>query len=116
MLRGQRPHLGYLTIKNHSSSTTVGLEGYVVTDAAGNGSAFAASHLLRPGDHVKLRGGNGTDSDKDNVVYRDTCTFPWNDDKDTTRLCKPTGSRADVPSYARSGSGPDRNGYVSFHK
>ncbi|MFD8521230.1 lamin tail domain-containing protein [Streptomyces capillispiralis] len=106
----------YLTVKNYSSSTTVNLRGYVVKDAAGNRFVFTANHYLQPGDHVKLRGGNGTDSDRYNVVYRDNCNFLWNNDKDTIYLYKPSGARADVHAYTRSGSDPDGNGYITFHK
>ncbi|MFJ7334222.1 lamin tail domain-containing protein [Streptomyces sp. NPDC101110] len=105
----------YLTIKNYSRSTTVNLKGYVVKDAAGNKFTFTAGHTLQPGDYVKLRGGNGTDSDANNVVYRDNCNFMWNNDKDTIYVYKPSGSRADVHSYTRSGSDADRNGYITYH-
>ncbi|MEU6474310.1 lamin tail domain-containing protein [Streptomyces massasporeus] len=105
----------YLTIKNYSRSTTVNLKGYVVKDAAGNKFTFTASHTLQPGDYVKLRGGNGTDSDTKNVVYRDNCNFMWNNDKDTIYVYKPSGSRADVHSYTRSGSDADGNGYITYH-
>ncbi|MFJ5998878.1 lamin tail domain-containing protein [Streptomyces sp. NPDC092370] len=105
----------YLTIKNYSRSTTVNLKGYVVKDAAGNTFTFTASHTLQPGDYVKLRGGNGSDSDTNNVVYRDNCNFMWNNDKDTIYVYKPSGSRADVHSYTRSGSDPDHNGYITYH-
>src|SRR3954465_4011437 len=71
----------YLTIKNYSSSTTVNLKGYVVKDAVGNHFPFTNSHSLQPGDYVKLRGGRGTDSDANNVVYRQNCNFIWNNDK-----------------------------------
>ncbi|MEY9490637.1 curli biogenesis system outer membrane secretion channel CsgG [Streptomyces calvus] len=106
----------YLTVKNYSSSSTVNLRGYVVKDAAGNRFTFTANHYLQPGDYVKLRGGNGADSDKYNVVYRDNCNFLWNNDKDTIHLYKPSGARADVHAYTRSGSDPDGNGYITFHK
>ncbi|MFE9774632.1 lamin tail domain-containing protein [Streptomyces sp. NPDC005931] len=106
----------YLTIKNYSSSSTVNLKGYVVKDAVGNRFVFTADHYLQPGDYVKLRGGNGTDSDRYNVVYRDNCNFLWNNDKDTIYLYKPSGSRADVHAYTKSGSDPDGNGYITFHK
>ncbi|GAA2383781.1 lamin tail domain-containing protein [Streptomyces glaucosporus] len=106
----------YLTIKNYSSTATVNLKGYVVKDAAGNRFTFTASHSLQPGDYVKLRGGRGTDSDKNNVVYRNNCNFMWNNDRDTIYLYKPSNSRADVHSYTRSGSDPDGNGYITFHK
>ncbi|WP_344329387.1 lamin tail domain-containing protein [Streptomyces macrosporus] len=106
----------YLTIKNYSSSATVNLKGYIVKDAAGNRFTFTASHSLQPGDYVKLRGGRGTDSDKNNVVYRNNCNFLWNNDRDTIYLYKPSGSRADVHSYTKSGSDPDGNGYITFHK
>ncbi|MBX9359932.1 lamin tail domain-containing protein [Streptomyces sp. WAC04114] len=105
----------YLTIKNYSRSTTVNLKGYVVKDATGNKFTFTASHTLQPGDYVKLRGGNGTDSDTKNVVYRDNCNFMWNNDKDTIYVYKPSGSRADVHSYTRSGSDADGNGYITYH-
>ncbi|MCG3043378.1 lamin tail domain-containing protein [Streptomyces fenghuangensis] len=106
----------YLTLKNYSSSATINLRGYVVKDAAGNRFAFTANHYLQPGDHIRLRGGHGSDSDKYNVVYRDNCNFLWNNDRDTIYLYKPSGSRSDVHSYTRSGSDPDRNGYITFHK
>ncbi|MFP8962786.1 lamin tail domain-containing protein [Streptomyces nanhaiensis] len=106
----------YLTIKNYSSSATVNLRGYVVKDAAGNRFAFTANHYLQPGDYIRLRGGHGSDSDKYNVVYRDNCNFMWNNDRDTIYLYKPSGSRSDVHSYTRSGSDPDGNGYITFHK
>ncbi len=77
------------------------LKGYVVKDAAGNRFAFTANHFLRPGDYVKLRGGNGTDSDSDNVVYRDNCNFMWNNDRDNLYPYKPSGSRADIRSESR---------------
>ncbi len=105
----------YLTVKNYSSTRTVNLKGYVVEDAVGNFFEFTANHYLQPGDYVKLRGGNGSDSDAKNVVYRDNCNFIWNNDKDTIYLYKPSGSRADVHSYTKSGSDPDRNGYIKFH-
>ncbi|ATW46694.1 lamin tail domain-containing protein [Streptomyces peucetius] len=105
----------YLTIQNYSRTGTVNLRGYVVKDAAGNRFAFTANHYLQPGDYVKLRGGNGTDSDAGNVVYRDNCNFIWNNDRDTIYLYKPGGARADVHSYTKSGSDPDGNGYVTFH-
>ncbi|MFF7188452.1 lamin tail domain-containing protein [Streptomyces sp. NPDC008222] len=105
----------YLTIKNYSRSTTVNLKGYVVKDAAGNRFVFPANHYLEPGDYVKLRGGKGTDSDAKNVVYRQNCNFMWNNDKDTIYLYKPSGSRADVHSYTKSGSDRDGNGYITFH-
>ncbi|MEV0301077.1 lamin tail domain-containing protein [Streptomyces prasinus] len=106
----------YLTIKNYSSTKTVNLKGYVVKDAVGNRFVFRSNHYLEPRDHVKLRGGNGTDSDKNNVAYRNNCNFIWNNDKDTIYLVKPTGSRADVHAYTKRGSDPDGNGYISFHK
>ncbi|GAA3477699.1 lamin tail domain-containing protein [Streptomyces yanii] len=105
----------YLTIKNYSSKATVNLRGYVVKDAAGNRFTFSASHYLEPGDYVKLRGGHGTDSDAKNVVYRQNCNFIWNNDKDTIYLYKPSGSRADVHAYTKTGSDPDRNGYINYH-
>ena len=105
----------YLTIENYSRSTTVNLKGYVVKDAAGNKFTFTASHTLQPGDYVKLRGGNGSDSDTKNVVYRDNCNFMWNNDKDTIYVYKPSGSRADVHSYTKSGSDKDGNGYITYH-
>ncbi|MFH0518394.1 lamin tail domain-containing protein [Streptomyces sp. M41] len=105
----------YLTIKNYSSGTTVNLKGYVVKDKAGNRFAFTANHYLQPGDYVKLRGGNGSDSDAGNVVYRDNCNFMWNNDKDSIYLHKPSGAGADSHSYTRSGSDPDRNGYITYH-
>lgn len=105
----------YLTIKNYARSTTVNLKGYVVKDAAGNKFTFTANHTLQPGDYVKLRGGNGADSDTRNVVYRDNCNFMWNNDKDTIYVYKPSGSRADVHSYTKTGSDKDRNGYITYH-
>ncbi|AZQ32419.1 lamin tail domain-containing protein [Streptomyces cyaneochromogenes] len=105
----------YLTIKNYSSGTTVNLKGYVVKDKAGNRFTFTANHYLQPGDYVKLRGGNGTDSDSRNVVYRDNCNFMWNNDKDSIYLYKPSGAGADSHSYTRSGNDPDRNGYITYH-
>ncbi|WP_031508691.1 lamin tail domain-containing protein [Streptomyces megasporus] len=109
-------HEEYLTIKNYSSTATVNLKGYIVKDAAGNRFTFTASHSLQPGDYVKLRGGRGTDSDKNNVVYRNNCNFLWNNDRDTIYLLKPSGSRADVHAYTKSGSDRDGNGYITFHK
>ncbi|PJE97564.1 hypothetical protein CUT44_12580 [Streptomyces carminius] len=105
----------YLTVKNYSRTKTVNLRGHLVKDAAGNRFAFRANHYLQPGDHVRLRGGHGTDSDAKNVVYRDNCNFLWNNDRDTVYLVKPTGSRADTHSYTRSGSDRDGNGYITFH-
>ena len=105
----------YLTIKNYSSTATVNLKGYVVKDAAGTPFTFPANHYLEPGDYVKLRGGHGSDSDKYNVVYRDNCNFLWNNDRDTIYLYKPSGNRADVHSYTKNGSDPDRDGYIRHH-
>jgi hypothetical protein len=105
----------YLTIKNYSSSATVNLKGYVVKDAAGNCFTFTASHSLQPGDYIKLRGGNGTDSDSRNVVYRDNCNFMWNNDRDTIYLYKPSGNRADVHSYTKTANDRDGNGYIRYH-
>ncbi|WP_406193246.1 MULTISPECIES: lamin tail domain-containing protein [unclassified Streptomyces] len=105
----------YLTIKNYSSGTTVNLKGYVVKDKAGNRFAFTANHYLQPGDYVKLRGGNGSDSDAKNVVYRDNCNFLWNNDKDSIYLYKPSGAGADSHSYTKSGNDRDGNGYITYH-
>ena len=105
----------YLTIKNYSRTATVNLRGYVVKDATGNRFTFTANHYLQPGDYIRLRGGNGTDSDGSNVVYRDNCNFLWNNDRDTIYLYKPGGSRADVHSYSKSANDRDGNGYVTFH-
>ncbi|MFI1534799.1 lamin tail domain-containing protein [Streptomyces anandii] len=105
----------YLTIKNYSRSTTVNLKGYVVRDAAGNRFTFGSNHYLQPGDYVKLRGGHGTDSDANNVVYRQNCNFIWNNDKDTIYLYKPSGARADVHSYTKSRDDRDGNGYINYH-
>lgn len=105
----------YLTIKNYSSTATVNLKGYVVKDATGNRFTFTANHSLEPGDYVRLRGGRGTDSDRNNVVYRNNCNFMWNNDKDTIYFYKPSGSRADVHAYTKSGNDPDGNGYIGFH-
>ncbi|MFZ3567094.1 lamin tail domain-containing protein [Streptomyces sp. BH097] len=105
----------YLTIKNYSRTATVNLKGYLVKDAAGNRFKFTASHSLQPGDYVKLRGGNGSDSDANNVVYRDNCNFMWNNDKDTIYLYKPSGPRSDVHSYKASTNDRDHNGYIAFH-
>ncbi len=105
----------YLTIKNYSSGTTVNLKGYVVKDKAGNRFRFTANHYLQPGDYVKLRGGNGTDSDTRNVVYRDNCNFMWNNDKDSIYLYKPSGAGADSHSYTKSGNDRDGNGYITYH-
>jgi hypothetical protein len=105
----------FLTIKNYSSSATVNLKGYVVKDAAGNRFAFTANHYLQPGDYVKLRGGNGSDSDRNNVVYRDNCNFLWNNDKDSIYLYKPSGAGADSHSYTKSRNDADGNGYITYH-
>ncbi|MDX2646304.1 lamin tail domain-containing protein [Streptomyces sp. PA03-1a] len=105
----------YLTIKNYSAAATVNLKGYVVKDATGNRFVFTANHYLQPGDYVKLRGGRGTDSDKNNVVYRANCNFMWNNDGDTIYLYKPSGSRSDVHAYTKRGSDADGDGYIRFH-
>jgi hypothetical protein len=105
----------YLTIKNYSHTATINLRGYVVKDAAGNRFTFTATHYLQPGDYVRLRGGNGTDSDGGNVVYRDNCNFLWNNGGDAIYLYKPSGSRSDVHSYTPSRNDRDGNGCVTFH-
>ncbi|WP_225836277.1 lamin tail domain-containing protein [Streptomyces sp. NK08204] len=105
----------YVTIKNYSGSTTVNLKGYVVKDAAGNHFTFPSNHYLQPGDYVRLRGGHGTDSDAGNVVYRQSCNFIWNNDKDTIYLYKPSGAHADTHAYTKYGNDPDGNGYITFH-
>ncbi|CAL9351137.1 lamin tail domain-containing protein [Streptomyces sp. enrichment culture] len=105
----------YLTLKNYSSTATVNLRGYKVRDAAGNTFTFPTNHYLEPGDYVKLRGGKGTNSDANNVVYRQNCNFMWNNDKDTIYVYKSSGSRADVHSYTKSANDADGNGYINFH-
>ncbi|MGN9815086.1 lamin tail domain-containing protein [Streptomyces sp. SD11] len=105
----------YLTIKNYSRTATVNLKGYVVKDATGNKFTFTAGHKLEPGDYVKLRGGRATDSDANNVVYRQNCNFIWNNDKDTIYLYKPSGARADVHSYTKRTDDRDGNGYITYH-
>lgn len=105
----------YLTIKNYSSSATVNLKGYLVKDKTGNRFEFTANHYLQPGDYVKLRGGNGSDSDTHNVVYRDNCNFLWNNDQDSIYLYKPSGAGADSHSYTKSGNDRDGNGYITYH-
>ncbi|MFI6940937.1 lamin tail domain-containing protein [Streptomyces sp. NPDC050418] len=105
----------YLTVKNYSRTATVNLRGYSVEDAAGNTFTFTRSHTLQPGDYIRLRGGNGTDSDRGNVVYRNNCNFIWNNSGDTIYLYKPSGARADVHSYTKSRNDRDGNGYVKFH-
>ncbi|MDN3267034.1 lamin tail domain-containing protein [Streptomyces sp. MA15] len=101
----------YLTIKNYSKTAKVNLKGYVVKDAAGNKFSFKNSHTLEPGDYIKLRGGEGTDSDAKNVVYRQNCNFMWNNDKDTIYFYKPSGARA----YIKKANDKDGNGYITFH-
>ncbi|WP_405865085.1 MULTISPECIES: lamin tail domain-containing protein [unclassified Streptomyces] len=105
----------YLTIKNYSSGTTVNLKGYVVKDKTGNKFTFTKNHYLQPGDYVKLRGGRGTDSDANNVVYRNNCNFIWNNDKDTIYLYKPSGAHADTHAYTKSANDKDGNGYITYH-
>jgi len=105
----------YLTIKNYSTTATVNLRGYLVKDAVGNSFKFTADHYLQPGDYVRLRGGNGTDSDANNVVYRDNCNFIWNNTGDSIYLYKPSGAGADSHSYNPTRDDADGNGYVTFH-
>jgi hypothetical protein len=105
----------YLTLKNYSRTATINLRGYKVKDATGNTFTFPTNHYLEPGDYVKLRGGKGTNSDGNNVVYRQNCNFMWNNDKDTIYVYKSNGSRADVHSYTKSNNDRDGNGYISFH-
>ncbi|MEV7689924.1 lamin tail domain-containing protein [Streptomyces bungoensis] len=105
----------YVTIKNYSRTATVNLKGYVVRDATStNKFVFPSNHYLEPGDYVKLRGGHGTDSDANNVVYRQNCNFLWNNDKDTIRLYKPSGAHADTHAYTRYDDG-NRDGYITYH-
>ncbi|WP_225801107.1 lamin tail domain-containing protein [Streptomyces sp. NK15101] len=105
----------YVTIKNYSSTATVNLKGYTVRDAVGNSYTFRINHYLQPGDYVRLRGNYGTESDANNVAYRNNCNFIWNNDRDTIKLIKPGGAYADVHSYTKSGNDADGNGYISFH-
>ncbi|MFG2468441.1 lamin tail domain-containing protein [Streptomyces canus] len=106
----------YLTIKNYSRTATVNLKGYVVRDSTStNKFTFTKNHTLQPGDYVKLRGGRGTDSDANNVVYRNNCNFIWNNDKDTIYLYKPSGSHADTHAYTKSANDRDGNGYITYH-
>ncbi|MFD4376585.1 lamin tail domain-containing protein [Streptomyces sp. NPDC058486] len=104
----------YLVIKNYSRTTT-NLKGYVVRDAAGNSYTFRVNHYLEAGDHVKLRGGRGTESDAGNVAYRNNCNFMWNNDKDTIKLIKPGGAPADTHAYTKRANDRDGNGYITFH-
>jgi hypothetical protein len=39
----------------------------------------------------------------------------WNNDKDTVYFYKPSGARADVHSYTKSGNDRDGNGCITFH-
>ncbi|WP_266393736.1 lamin tail domain-containing protein [Streptomyces canus] len=106
----------YLTIKNYSRTATVNLKGYVVRDSTRtNKFTFTKNHTLQPGDYVKLRGGRGTDSDANNVVYRNNCNFIWNNDKDTIYLYKPSGSHADTHAYTKTANDRDGNGYITYH-
>jgi lamin tail-like protein len=105
----------YLTIKNYSSSTTINLKGYFIKDTAGNRYTFTVNHYLQPGDYVRLRGGNGTESDAGNVAYRDNCNFMWNNDKDTIYLYKPSGAGADSHAYTKTQNDRDGNGYITYH-
>ncbi|MEU1461660.1 lamin tail domain-containing protein [Streptomyces sp. NPDC005727] len=106
----------YVTIKNYSRTATVNLKGYVVRDStSSNKFVFSKNHYLEPGDYVKLRGGHGTDSDANNVVYRQNCNFIWNNDKDTIRLYKSSGAHADTHAYTKSANDRDGNGYITFH-
>ncbi|WP_326660642.1 lamin tail domain-containing protein [Streptomyces canus] len=106
----------YLTIKNYSRTATVNLKGYVVRDSTStNKFTFTKNHTLQPGDYVKLRGGRGTDSDANNVVYRNNCNFIWNNDKDTIYLYKPSGAHADTHAYSKSANDRDGNGYITYH-
>lgn len=92
------------------------LKGYVVRDSTRtNKFTFTKNHTLQPGDYVKLRGGHGTDSDANNVVYRNNCNFIWNNDKDTIYLYKPSGSHADTHAYTKTANDRDGNGYITYH-
>ncbi|WP_338695533.1 lamin tail domain-containing protein [Streptomyces sp. Q6] len=112
---GGNTYKEYVTIKNYSSTATINLKGYKVKDAAGNTFTFTNSHSLQPGDYVRLRGGRGTDSDANNVVYRNNCNFLWNNTSDTISLYKPSGSHADTHAYTKSRDDSDGNGYIGFH-
>ncbi|MQY13080.1 hypothetical protein SRB5_32200 [Streptomyces sp. RB5] len=112
---GGNTYKEYVTLKNYNKTSTLNLKGYVVKDAAGNKFTFKANHYLQPGDYVRLRGGNGTDSDGGNVVYRDNCNFLWNNDKDSIKLYKPSGAGSDSHSYTASTADRDGNGYITYH-
>ncbi|MFF9341404.1 MULTISPECIES: lamin tail domain-containing protein [unclassified Streptomyces] len=105
----------FVTIRNFSRTARVNLKGYVVKDAVGNSYTFRLNHYLEPGDHVKLRGGRGTESDGGNVAYRNNCNFIWNNDRDTIKLIKPGGAAADTHSYTKTANDRDGNGFITFH-
>ena len=80
----------------NSTSKSVRLEGWTLTDASRHTYTFEA-YTLRAGRTVKVRTGSGDDTVA--TKYQGRRAYVWNNDKDTATLRRASGSKADSCSY-----------------
>ncbi|WP_330174904.1 lamin tail domain-containing protein [Streptomyces sp. NBC_01498] len=85
----------YIQIRNTTTST-VSLTGWTVTDSANHRYTFG-SYSLGRGKTVTVRTGSGTNSAT--TRYQGRGAYVWNNDRDVATLKKSTGTQVDTCSY-----------------
>jgi hypothetical protein len=86
----------YVQVRN-TTSKSVSLKGWTVTDAAKHKYTFG-TFTLGKGKTVTIRTGKGKNSST--TRYQGSGNYIWNNDKDTATLRKPSSSKAvDTCSY-----------------
>lgn len=85
----------YIQIKN-TTTRSVSLRGWTVTDASAHKYAFS-TYTLGAGKTVTVHTGKGTNTTANR--YWGSGNYIWNNDKDTATLRTSTGARASTCSY-----------------
>jgi hypothetical protein len=91
----------YIVIKN-TGSARVGIGGWTIRDIANHVYRFPAGYRIGAGAKLTLHTGSGTN--RFGHVYWRQGWYVWNNDGDTARLRKSSGSLADTCSYSGAGS------------
>jgi hypothetical protein len=90
----------YVVVKN-TGSNRVGIGGWTIRDTSGYVHRFAAGYRIGAGGRVTLHTGSGTN--RFAHVYWDQDNYVWNNDGDTAKLRRASGSLADTCTYSGAG-------------
>ncbi|AJE85425.1 Putative secreted protein [Streptomyces albus] len=88
----------YVQIRN-TTSASVSLKGWTVTDSSRHGYTFG-SYTLGKGKTVTVRTGKGSNTSA--TRYQGRAAYVWNNDKDTATLRKSSGAKVDSCAYNSS--------------